>query len=49
MLKFMFNPLSTMMRFHFDYMVTLYSFRNLWGIEIVKNVAINLLTSIDPS
>ncbi|MPC41858.1 hypothetical protein E2C01_035467 [Portunus trituberculatus] len=32
------------------YLVILYSFRNLCGgIEIVKTVAINLLTSIDPS
>ncbi|MPC21139.1 hypothetical protein E2C01_014115 [Portunus trituberculatus] len=33
-----------------DYLVILYSFRNLCGrIKIVKTLAINLLTTIDPS
>ncbi|MPC40004.1 hypothetical protein E2C01_033558 [Portunus trituberculatus] len=31
------------------YLVILYSFKNSWGVKIVKTVAINLLTSIDPS
>ncbi|MPC64270.1 hypothetical protein E2C01_058382 [Portunus trituberculatus] len=42
-----------MTRFHIHsayYLVILHSFRNLCGgIRIVKTVAINLLTSIDPS
>ncbi|MPC91067.1 hypothetical protein E2C01_086080 [Portunus trituberculatus] len=46
------NPFCTMTRFHIHsayYLMILYSFRNLWGIKIVKILPINLLTFIDPS
>ncbi|MPC56379.1 hypothetical protein E2C01_050338 [Portunus trituberculatus] len=47
------TPFSTMTRFHIHfiyYLVILCSFRNSYGgIKIVETVAINPLTSIDPS